>query len=444
MRDDVVNMAAETCKKAGAGEWEVFCIETKNFYVESNNRELESLESSAGCGIAVRLRVEGRPGFSYTADLTKESVELAVRAAVSGASAADPEPDGAFATPGVAVSELDIWDEDFDRAEQSEKIARAVSVEEAAMAVDPRIKKVRSASYSEKARVVRIVNHLGMDLSSRSNICSSSVMTVAEDGKDSQSAWEVAHSPKWARLDFEGVGRRAAMDALELLGAKTMPTQKSPVLLRNTAACDLVEVLSESFSGEAVAKGRSMLAGKAGKKIFGDLITLVDDGLLEGGADSFPFDGEGVRRRKTTLVEAGVLKGYLYDLPWARKSGTESTGNASRGGYTAAPTPSKTNLYIKPGTSNVADAIEDMGSGLLVAELMGVHTANQVTGDFSVGARGWRIEDGGKTHPVQGVTIAGNIMELLAMVDVVCDDLKFYGQVGSPSLRVPALDIGGS
>lgn len=440
----IIEIASEACRKFGANEWEIFYIETTKFSVESKNSELDAMEESEASGVAIRVRIDERPGFSYSSNFHREALDKAVAAAVSGAKSADPDPYGAFAAPDRDIPDIDPWDDNFSSAKQSEKIDRAVAVEESARKVDRRVGNIRKASYSETLRRIRIVNHLGLDRFGRASLCSASIMAVAEEGAESQCAWDVDQSATWAGLKYREVGIRAAMDAVGLLGAKTMPTQKAAVVLRNGAACEVLEVLSESFSGEAAAKGRSMLAGKIGKKIFGDNITIFDDGLFDGGAGTFAFDGEGSPRKTNLLVDNGALERFVYDLAWARKAGTQSTGSAGRGGYTSPPKPAIANLYIKPGESSLDNILADMGRGFLVSELMGAHTANPVTGDFSVGAVGWWIENGKIAHAVQGVTIAGNIIKLLKEVDAVGSDLRFIGQVGAPSLRVPSLDIGGS
>lgn len=441
--DEIIETGAAACKKAGADGWEIYYLRSGLFSAESKEGKLENLEKSISRGVALRVRSEGRTGFSYTARLEREAVEKAAEAAVAGAKASDPDPEGDFAPPDGKPAEIELWDEDFAKAGQAEKINRAVAVEAAARDFDKRIERVRSAAYSESSHMVRIVNHMGLDRTSRANFCSASVMAVAKEGDQSQSGWAVEQSPVYRDLNYEEAGRRAASDAVKLLGASAIKTRKTPVILRNTAACEVPEVLSDSFSGEMVCKGKSMLAGREGEKIFSSLLTIVDDGLAVDGPASFPFDGEGTPRRATTLVEGGVLRGFLYDLKWARKSGASSTGNAARDGYTAPPRLSVSNLVITPGEGGLDDLIKTMNTGLVVAELMGVHTANPVTGDFSVGANGWWYENGELVQPVQGITIAGNIMDLLGSVQAVGGDFRWLGSIGAPSLLAPELDVSG-
>jgi PmbA protein len=156
-----------------------------------------------------------------------------------------------------------------------------------------------------------------------------------------------------------------------------------------------------------------------------------------------PFDGEGVAQRNTVLVEEGRLKGFLYDTYCARKAGTVSTGNAARGGVKSPPRMGVTNFFIENGTVSFAGLLEGIGRGIVVTSVMGMHTANPISGDFSVGAAGFLIEQGAMTVPVKGIAIAGNILELFRNVEQVGDDLRFFGEAGAPSLRIAALDVSG-
>lgn len=246
----------------------------------------------------------------------------------------------------------------------------------------------------------------------------------------------------FASLDLKDAATYAAHTATELLGGKRAPTMQCPAVLRNSVVAELIEFLSSSFSAEQIDKGRSMLAGKLGERIFGEKITLVDDGLLEDGYATSPFDGEGVPSRKNVLVDQGTMRGALYDVYYARKKGTEPSGVSARG-IKSPPSIAFTNLYVKPGQESFDQLVGGISKGILITDLMGVHTANPVTGDFSLGASGLLIENGKLTQPVQGFAVAGNVLELFRRMQSVGSDLRFFGNVGAPSVRVTELAIGG-
>jgi PmbA protein len=195
--------------------------------------------------------------------------------------------------------------------------------------------------------------------------------------------------------------------------------------------------------GDAVFKGKSLLAGKVGAQIVSSLLTIRDDGTLPKGMATAPFDGEGVAQQNTVVVSDGILQGYLYDTLYAGKMGTVSTGNSARGGVKGLPHLGATNLFIENGCTPAASLIAGIGRGLLLTDLIGMHTANSISGDFSVGAAGFLIENGQIVHPVKGIAIAGNILDLFSTVVQLGDDLRFYSTVGAPSLLVSSMDISG-
>lgn len=441
--ENILEFVVAACEKSGVDEWELYLAEGRRLMAEAKDGEVDAFEVSESRGVAVRVRLGERPGFSYCADSAPDALKAMVQSAVSGAKSADPDPHGAFAEPEGTMPEIGLWDPAFDETPEREKIERALALENEVKNYDRRIARVRNAAYGEGSSTVRMISSRGLDRTARANGCSASVMAVAEENGQGQMGWDHAYSRTWAGLDVRAIARQAASDAVEMLGAKIIPTVKAPVVIRNSAAAELLAVLGISFLGEAVAKGKSMLIGKLGKKVFSDLITIYDDGLLRGGAASFPFDGEGVPHRTTRLAHNGAIQSYLYDLAWGRRAGQPSTGNAARGGYTSPPVPGLSNLYIPAGDISLDDIMKETGKGLLVKELMGVHTANPVSGDFSLGASGAWIEGGKPVHPVQGVTVAGNIVEMFACVDALASDLKFIEHIGAPSLRVSCLSISG-
>ena len=208
------------------------------------------------------------------------------------------------------------------------------------------------------------------------------------------------------------------------------------MVFENRVAADILGVLAASCMGDAVFKGKSLLAGKEGTQIISSLLTIRDDGTLVNGMATAPFDGEGVAQKNTVVVADGVLHGFLYDSLYADKMGKVSTGNSARGGVKGLPHLGATNFFIENGSTPAAGLIAGIEQGLLVTDLIGMHTANPISGDFSVGAAGFLVENGEIVHPVKGIAIAGNIIDLFTTVAQVGDDLRFFSSVGAPSLLV--------
>jgi PmbA protein len=206
----------------------------------------------------------------------------------------------------------------------------------------------------------------------------------------------------------------------------------APSLLRHLAAC---------LNGYAIYRGTSYLAERLGERIASELVTVIDDGRLPGGLGSKPFDGEGLPTRRNVLLDAGRLERFVLDTYAGRKLGMASTGNAARSAG-SGPSAATTNLWLEPGTLSPEEIIASTSRGLLVTELIGMGF-NPVTGDYSRGAAGLWIEDGQITHPVEEVTIAGNLSEMLGAIDAVGNDLLWLGSAAAPTLRVSRMTVAG-
>ena len=214
-----------------------------------------------------------------------------------------------------------------------------------------------------------------------------------------------------------------------------MPT---PVFSRPRAAVRSSKILSPSFLAENLYKNKTRLKGKAGQKLFSEMLTVVDSGTQ--GIGAFAFDGEGVPSRQNVVVRQGVFEGFLYDTYYGNALKKASTGNGVRSGIKAPPRCATRGFYIDGGQGSTA--IREFGNGVVIEELMGTHMANPVTGDFSLGAIG-HYYSGGTKIPFRGVIFSGNLFDVLSNVRAVGDDLTFYGSHGSPSLLIEGLKISG-
>jgi PmbA protein len=203
-------------------------------------------------------------------------------------------------------------------------------------------------------------------------------------------------------------------------------------------------VLISALAADAVQKGKSLFTGKVGAQVAASTITLIDDGRLEGGIASSPVDAEGVPTSRTILIQDGILKGFLHNTYTAAKDNTMSTGNGMRSTFKSTPEVGPTNIFIHSGTMKESELIQEIKAGFYVTSVMGMHTANPISGDFSVGAAGIWVENGKMTKAIRGVAIAGNMLELLRNIDAAADNLRFFGGQGAPTLRIQGMSISGS
>ena len=426
--------------------YEIMVSHSRDLSIEAKGGALDAFRCAEPFGVAVRVqRAEGL-GFSFSTALDPASLARMVDGAIVAAETQTPDPchtlPPAFSAPYPQLP--DLYDEALAAIPEEQKIARALELERLVLSRDPRVKRVRKCSYGESIYGFHICNSHGLSTGYRGSYASASASAVAEADGDAQIGWDFDFSHRFSGIDLDLIAKRVCRKATALLGARTLPTMRCPAVLDNRVAMQLLEVLAPSFLAENVQKGKSMLAGRVGERLFSELVTIRDDGLLAGGMGSAPCDGEGVPQQETLLVAGGALQGFLYDCYWGKRLGLPSTGNAVRGGVRGAPRLGVHNLFIEPGPHVPEALTAGIGRGVLITELMGVHSANKISGDFSLGAAGFYLEGGAIAHPVKGIAIAGNLLDLMAGIDMVAGDLRFFGSVGAPALRIGELDVSGS
>ena len=241
------------------------------------------------------------------------------------------------------------------------------------------------------------------------------------------------------------IAKMGVDEALSKVGATSIPSGNYKVIINSDAMVSLISTFAGVFSGDAVQKGLSLLKGKEGEVIASDIVNLVDDPHLKNGLASVGFDDEGVATGKTYLIKNGKLESLLHNLKTANKAGVKSTGNGFKASYASPISVSPTNMYIEPGINSLEEMIKKIDKGLIITDFAGLHSgANSITGDFSLAAKGFYIENGVKTKAVEQITVAGNFFTLLKDVEKIGKDLKFpMSSVGSPSILVKELSIAG-
>ncbi len=428
--------------------YEIYLSAGKGRIVEAKDGKVDAFRVSSSSGVGLRIIVDGRPGFGYSSVLAEDALKAVVETTLSGSIGATADSFLGFPSPAVrhdvsSPGALDVYDASFEAASEDELIERALDIEKNAMGFDSRVKRVRKAAYSESMSSARTVNSNGVDTSYVGTFFSGSVVAVAEENGESQMGWDALMGHKRADVDSRLIGQGAAERAVGMLGARPISTVRCPAVFENTVVMELLGALASSFLADNVQKGKSMLIGKRDKKVASAVLNLWDDGLMVGGWATAPHDCEGVPRQKTPLLSGGVCRGYLYDTYWARRGGEGSTGNASRSGFKSVPHVGTSNLYIERGDTSRDDLFKEMGRGLFIRELMGVHTVDPVSGEFSLGASGVWIEGGRPAYPVRGIAIAGTLLDLFSKVEVVGSDMRFIGSVGSPSLLFGEVNASG-
>lgn len=428
----------------GADEAEVFLKQTESLSIEAKNGEAETIESSNTFGYCLRVIKDRRLGFSYST--VASDFEKVAANAVSASEYTEQDHNLGFPLPSD-ISKVTIYDKNIENMDKETAIRHALSLEHYAMSEDSRIKKLRNPSVTFTVSSTHIANSKGINSSYPSTGCYAQLMAIAEENGSSQMGWEYEGSRFLSEISCERVGRTAARRALQLLGAEKTTSFKGSVILDNSVACDFLGILSAALSAESVQKKKSLLADKIGMKVLNERLSMIDTGLIDGKLGSKPFDDEGVAVKLKSPVENGILKFFIHNTYTAKKSGTASTGNALRGGFHGMPSVGPTNLYLEPISKAYSRPFDELvGSvdrGIYVTETMGMHTANPISGEFSIGVSGLLINAGKPGPPVKELVISGNITDLFRNISLVGADLRFYGNIGSSSLLIENFDISG-
>ena len=442
----VVQELLRTARSRGATGGDALLVDSTSFDTQVRLGDVETVQNSHQKRLGLRLFFGQRSATTSTSDFSPASLRqlLDDSCALAQAMAADehaglPDLDEVATT----VAELELCDDSLQQLPPADRIAMARDAEKAALDYDRRITNSEGGSYDSSQGEVTYVNSHGFVGQYRASLASMSVSSIASDDSGMQSgSWFTAGRRMAALQAPEALGREAARRTIRRLGARRVPTQKVPVVFEASVAAGLLNHLFSAVSGSAIYRAASFLTDCIGEKIAPETVTVYDDGTLPGAPGSKPFDGEGLPTRRTAVVENGVLLTYLLDTYTGRKLGMRSTGNAARSAGDA-PSVGATNFFMVPGTASPEEIIASVPSGLYVTGLIGFGV-NPVTGDYSRGASGLWIEGGEPTFAVEEITIAGNLRQMLADIEMIGNDLDQRRRVMAPTLKIREMTIAGS
>ena len=436
-RERLEGLAAEALARAlrnGATAAEVDASLATGLSVTVRKGEVETLEHQRDRGFGVTVYCGQRKGSASTSDLAPVAIAETVDKAFTIAryTAEDPcagLPDADMLAREVPELDLDHpWEIDPDRA-----VALARDCEAAGLETDPRISNTEGGSLSTHRNLRFHANSLGFSGGYASTSHSLSCALIAGKGDQMQRDYWYSSARCATELESpEAVGRRAAERTLRRLGARRLGTRNVPVIFVAELARGFLSHLVSALKGSAQYRKASFLLGAAGQQVLPDWFDLEERPHIPRAPGSAPFDAEGVATHDRSLVSRGVLQGYVLSTYSARRLGLRSTGNA--GGIH--------NLLASTGTLDFAGLLHEMGRGLVVTELMG-QGVNGVTGDYSRGASGFWVEGGEIVHPVQEITIAGNLRELYRDLQAVASDVDRRGIIQTGSLLLGRMTVAG-
>ena len=390
----------------------------------------------------LRAFVDGARASLSTTDLSADGLRAFVRETVDAARFVGADPCGGIPDGGtyVAVDEsaLGMYADDVRTRPAEHKIDDALALERLVRARDPRIVNSAGSGVSDSIATISLANSNGFTGSYRVSSATLSTSPIAADGDAKRlGSYGTAARAYAGTFSIDTLADRAVERAVGGIGARKPATMRCPVIFERDVAASILGDLFAALSASSVAVGNSFLIDRIGQKIGSDLATIVDDGRLPGGLGTSPFDAEGVTTRRTTVFDRGTLETCLFDSYYARKLGERSTGNAAGGGI------GPNNFYLVAGDGSLEALIASTKRGVFVTDTIGFSTES-VTGTYSRGARGYAIENGELAYPIDEFTIASNLVDMLAAIDGVADDLIFDQSICSPAFRVAEMTVSGT
>lgn len=435
----------EQAKEQGITAAEVYVVNGQNFECQATQGEITKYSVNTSCGLSLRGIFHGRMGCAATEALDEDALAQLIEGVKESADLLEDTDEQDIYRGASVYPQVDAFAQDLETISSSRKMDAALALEQAVLGADARIKSVPYCAVETESGEVRIVNSFGMDLRHRSNVAVMFAQAVAQEGETKSSQGKVVWGRNFDALSPKALGREVAELAVSQLHGQPVKSGVYRVILSNEAMASLLATFSSIFSAEEAQQGLSLLKGREGQMVASAAVTLADDPLLPDGLASRPFDAEGMPAYTKNIVEKGVLTTLLHNRKTARKQGVESTANASKAGYAAPVRVAPTNFFFKPGEKSLAEMMAQMGKGLLITDLSGLHSgADPISGDFSLLSKGYRVENGQKGVPVEQITIAGNFYELLKDIREVGTDLVFPGQsIGSPSVDIGEISVAG-
>ncbi|MEM8793519.1 MAG: TldD/PmbA family protein [Pseudomonadota bacterium] len=437
--EEIAEQLVDAAKKAGADAADAIVVRSSSTYVGVAERALEEAEGSEGTDLGLRVLM-GQRQACVAGSKADAGVfaEMAARAVAMATEAPEDPYCGLGENGSVNFPDLELTDPQ-DPPSPAELEALALEAEAAALDVAG-VNQVEQASASSGISEIALAASNGFSGAYARSSRSVSLSAIAGEGLGRERDWAAESRRRLADLPSAAeIGKRAGERAAARLSPRKPPSGAVPVLYDRRVAPGLIGHILTAMNGSSVSRGSSWLRDAMGTQILPADIDVIEDPLLARGPSSRPFDAEGIATARRALIERGVLQSWVLDLATARKLGLQTTGNARRG-TAGPPSPGTTNVIVENGDKSRDDLIQDMGTGLIVTSMIG-SSINPTTGAYSRGASGFWVEDGEIAYPVNEVTVAGSLPEMIKMI-IPADDRDPHRGVSTPSLLIEGITVG--
>ena len=438
---DLLHYAVKQAEALGASDAEAYAAAGNESEVSIENNDVKQAKSQRTNAIGIRVLLEGSLGFYSINDLTKSRIKDAAAMAIKIARASPKDRHNVL--PGKSKSKAlrGIYDKNAESFQASDAARMAAEMLETAKSYDNRIS-VDSGNFNAEMATHALANSNGIELKERASVFSWSIMGMAiENGDISSFDYELGGSHFIKDIDVCSTATEFAETVVKSLGTRKIEQSfKGEMLLTPTAANEMIEeVVAYAINSDAVQKKSSYFAGKVGKQVASDLLTVEDDATNVEGLNASSFDREGVPHHRNIVIEKGVLKKFLYNTYTARKDGVKSTGNAS-GSTSSPPSVSTTNFLLRPSRSSFDTLVSEIKHGIIISRFSG--NVNPVNGDFSGVVKGGRlVRNGTIQYAVKEVMVAGNVFEALGRLNGISKERKVIYDSILPYMRFDGISF---
>lgn len=439
------NILFEKALNEGFENCEVYYTDGENISITVYEGEVEKYNIDKSFGLSFRGMLNGKMGYSYTEILDDKAIDMLIKSAKEAAGCIESNDIQFIYEGDKNYSEVKTYSEKLENIDASKLIDIALELEKETKGYSDKVINLNACKISYSSSKNGIYNTKGLELNNKGNLLISYVIPIVEENNEKQDGIGYMIVDSIDELDTKKIAKQGVEDALSKLGGKSTPSGNYKTIIYNEAMASLLETFSDVFSAEEAQRGLSLLKGKEGKVIASDIVSIIDDPLMDNGLASAPFDDEGVATFKKEIVSKGVLNTLLHNLKTANKANLKTTGNGFKSSYSSPVSVEPTNFYIEKGMKTLEELMNELDEGVIITDFAGLHSgANSITGDFSLASKGFYIKDGRKIYPIDQITVAGNFFELLKNIKDIGNDLNFpISSIGSPSVVVEGLSIAG-
>lgn len=439
------NILFEKALNEGFENCEVYYTDGENISITVYEGEVEKYNIDKSFGLSFRGMLNGKMGYSYTEILDDKAIDMLIKSAKEAAGCIESNDIQFIYEGDKNYSEVKTYSEKLENIDASKLIDIALELEKETKGYSDKVINLNACKISYSSSKNGIYNTKGLELNNKGNLLISYVIPIVEENNEKQDGIGYMIVDSIDELDTKKIAKQGVEDALSKLGGKSIPSGNYKTIIYNEAMASLLETFSDVFSAEEAQRGLSLLKGKEGKVIASDIVSIIDDPLMDNGLASAPFDDEGVATFKKEIVSKGVLNTLLHNLKTANKANLKTTGNGFKSSYSSPVSVEPTNFYIEKGMKTLEELMNEVDEGVIITDFAGLHSgANSITGDFSLASKGFYIKDGRKIYPIDQITVAGNFFELLKNIKDIGNDLNFpISSIGSPSVVVEGLSIAG-